>query len=284
MRELDWNRVAGFSSVAALLFGLAACGSPANNSALFSASGATTGGPASGGSASEVGGGGASGSGAAAGASNGGATLGGSAGDHSLAGSTNGGSTLGGAAGSTVGGVGGAAGSAMGGSAGSAMGGTSNAGNGGSGMLNECPQNASATLNPENQHCYLAVHDLATFADARTHCASMSAHLVTLSSQQENDFVWQLDTSEHWIGATDGKNLKQPAVGIYTWIDGEPFTYMNWSAGQPNATPTACSDPSGPGMFCYEHCAFQWSGGANPGEWNDRLCSHTIEAVCEWDG
>jgi hypothetical protein len=91
-----------------------------------------------------------------------------------------------------------------------------------------------------------------------------------------------LDGNDHWIGATDGKGPKEPAPGTYSWVDGEPFTYTNWSGGQPNASMTTCGEADGGGN-CYEHCGFQWSGGT-PSEWNDRLCTHLIEAVCEWDG
>ena len=190
-------------------------------------------------------------------------------------------SSTGGTSGSDAGGALNAAGS--GASAG--MPGAGNGGNGGSsggGALSDCSAfGQDARFYAQNDHCYLVVHDDANFADAVTHCSMLGAHLVTLSDQGENDFVWSLDSAEHWIGATDGKGLKEMTPGTYSWVDGEPFTYTDWSQGQPNASPSSCTDGSG---TCYEHCAFQWSGGNVPGEWNDRLCTHTIEAVCEWDG
>ncbi len=281
MRALRLLTASGISTVAALL-GLAACGSPANNNGLFS----TTGAPSfsSGGGASESGGGtensSAGGSSGAASNSSGGAMPSGGVGAASGAGGISASGAPGGGApngGAPNGGSPGA-GAPNGGSPGA---GAPNGGGGSGGMVSECSADgAGATYYSETKHCYLVVRDMATFAEAKAHCASLNAHLVTLSDQQENDFVWSLDTNVHWIGTTDGKGPRENNPGTYTWVDGEPFTYTNWSAGQPNASQATCTDGGG---NCYEHCGFQWSGGAVPGEWNDRLCTHMIEAVCEWD-
>lgn len=291
-----------FTAVAALLVG---CGSPANNSALFSSSSASAAGSSiesspggdssAGGSSNVAGSASAAGSLGDASAGGQGDTNGGSgsagAGNASSAGSASGGSSAGSSSEGgrdntggqpNAGGSNNTGGMSDAGNAGSA----GNAGNGGSAggaPLTDCSAFGSdATFYSETAHCYLVVHDDATFADARMHCASLGAHLVTLRDRLENDFVWSLDATEHWIGATDGRGPKEMLSGTYAWVDGEPFTYTDWSTNQPNASASSCGDTNGGGT-CYEHCAFQWSGGNNPGEWNDRLCAHTIESVCEWD-
>jgi hypothetical protein len=259
-----WNCARHFSSAAILLLGFVGCGAPANNSALFGSGGMVFASAGTGGGIESAGAG--SGGAGAAGAASGGAQAGGDA--------------------SGTGFGGGAAGMSDAGSAGALVGGSGgglSGGAGGGGPLTECTAfGPDATYYSVTQHCYLVVHDMATFADARTHCSSLGAHMVTLSSQDENDFVWSLDTNEHWIGATDGKGPKEIGPGTYSWVTGEPFTYTDWSAGQPNASTTSCGDANG-GGDCYEHCAFQWSGGDKGGEWNDRYCLHTIDAICEWD-
>jgi hypothetical protein len=275
MRVVCFPIAARFSIVAASLLGAAACGSPADNSALFASNGSsssTFAGSSSGGSLVESGG------------SSGKSSSSGTSGSEEAAGAASGGMSFGGNP-SNAGGPGGGAPSGGAANAGAPSGGVAGAPAGGGGMLVDCSaRSPGATYDPQTKHCYLVVHDLATFVDAMSHCASMGAHLVTLSDQQENDFVWGLDAAEHWIGATDGRGLRDTTPGPYSWIDGEPFVYTDWSQGQPNASATSCPDGTMGGGSCYEHCAFQWSGGAVPGEWNDRLCSHTIEAVCEWEG
>jgi hypothetical protein len=256
-------RARHFSTAAILLLGFAACGAPANNSALFGNGGTTF-------------------------------VAVGAGGGNELAGAESGGAAASGAPSGGIGnargtGFGSAAGMSDAGSAGALAGGGGSAGGaliggaGGGAPLTECTAfGPNATYYSVTQHCYLVVHDMATFDDARTHCSDLGAHMVTLSSQDENDFVWSLDTNEHWIGATDGKGPKETGPGTYFWVTGEPFTYSDWSAGQPNASTTSCGSANG-GGDCYEHCAFQWSGGNKGGEWNDRYCSNTIDAICEWD-
>ncbi len=141
---------------------------------------------------------------------------------------------------------------------------------------------ADATFLPATQHCYLVDTEPRTFALAQAHCKSLDAHLITLSSEAENDFAWSIHAEEHWIGTKDGKAPKQPGVGTYTWITDEPFDYTNWSPDQPNASGTECGEGNGNGT-CYEHCGFQWLVGEHGGQWNDRYCLHTIASICEWD-
>ena len=261
---------------AALLLSLTACGSP-NDAHLFSQPAARGG----------------------AGAAVAGARPSGAGGDASIAGSDHGGSggagDIGGAnddAGSSDSGGGesaGASGNATGGSPGISGSGGANAtaGSGASagagGTLGDCTAHASdATYFSMTQHCYLVVHELSTFEGAAAHCSTLGAHLVTISNEAENAFAWSISPTAHWIGANDGKGPKEADPGSYSWITKEPFSYQAWSSEQPNASATECGDSNGGGT-CYEHCAFQWTGGEHDGQWNDRFCLHTIESVCEWE-
>ncbi|MET0790163.1 MAG: lectin-like protein [Polyangiaceae bacterium] len=248
---------------ALLLFGLAACGS-AHNADLFRSSGSPDenggAGNASSGGAPPEAGGSCNCTGPVAGTSTG--SAGNSGGESSIP-------PNGGAAGDV--------------NSGGASGGSIFAGSGGDNP-SECDQySPDASYFSETQHCYLVVHELATFAEAQKNCQSLGAHLVTFANSAENDFAWNLNNEEHWIGSTDGKGPNSPIGGTFAWVTGEPFTYTNWSPGQPNISDTDCGD-SGLSGHCYEHCVFQWTGGAKDGEWNDRFCLHTIAAICEWEG
>ena len=265
--------------IAGVLFSVSfvACGSKPDPS-LFTTSGAL-GGDANAGS----GGGEPSGSTSAGGASpSAGAAT---AGDPGAAGST---TELGGASGSTGnggadtanGGTGDSPQSAGGGNGGSSAGFGEGGGAGQTGSSECAVHGPAATFFSGTQHCYLVVHDLATYSDAKAHCMTLGAHLVTLAGAAEDAFVWSLSPAEHWIGSSDGKGAKEPNPGTYSWVTGEPFEFTNWSSAQPNASKTDCGTSNGGGS-CYEHCAFQWTGGEHDGQWNDRYCMHTIQAVCD---
>uniref|UniRef100_H2ZT58 C-type lectin domain-containing protein n=1 Tax=Latimeria chalumnae TaxID=7897 RepID=H2ZT58_LATCH len=61
------------------------------------------------------------------------------------------------------------------------------------------------------------------------------AHLVSVHSQEQNDFLVKLvranmnSTPRMWIGAND-----RGTEGRWTWSDGSPFVFTAWSTGEPN--------------------------------------------------
>jgi hypothetical protein len=264
MRVLSAN--AGLTAGVLLFLGLGACGAPHNadlfrsRSSLGESGAANTGGSAA---SSNAGGAGAS-----ARPPEGSAGDADDSGDESSA-PPNGGATSGG-------------GGSASGAGGLASGGAAHAGSSG-GPFRDCSQfGTDASYFSDTQHCYLVVHELATFANAQAHCETLGAHLVTLANTAEDEFAWGLLGEAHWIGATDGNGPNDPKQGAFSWVTGEPFTYANWSSGQPNTADSDCGE-SGLAGHCYEHCAFQWTGGEHVGQWNDRFCLHTIAAICEWD-
>jgi hypothetical protein len=67
----------------------------------------------------------------------------------------------------------------------------------------------------------------------------VTGHLATITSQEENDFVFahiirfdslnpQGRVGNHWLGGYDDTS--------WTWVDGESFEYANWGYGQPDHT------------------------------------------------
>jgi hypothetical protein len=81
--------------------------------------------------------------------------------------------------------------------------------------------------------------------------------LATLTSAEENLWVWE--TFGHpvlyWLGAVQPPGSPEPAGG-WTWVSGEPWSYENWSDGEPN---NANGNESATHFF-------HW---AVAGEWND---------------
>jgi hypothetical protein len=99
-----------------------------------------------------------------------------------------------------------------------------------------------------NGHWYEAVlvSDGLTWSRASDSAVSSGGYLVTLTSAQENDFVFELvrynadfwyggwgDGFGPWIGGLQGSGSSEPAGG-WGWITGEPMSYTNWGPGEPN--------------------------------------------------
>jgi Lectin C-type domain/PEP-CTERM motif len=122
---------------------------------------------------------------------------------------------------------------------------------------------AAPVLNTANGHYYEDVQAGITWDAARDAAAAMSfggvqGHLVTITSQAEQDFInanfasalGQNGVFGHWIG---GFSLSR---GVFQWVTGEDFTYTNWNAGEPNFD----SPPSALHFF---------GQGSVAGKWND---------------
>lgn len=81
---------------------------------------------------------------------------------------------------------------------------------------------------------YIAV-PATTWPLAEAFAQQLGAHLVSINSQSEQDFVWQnfgnlggVDRRV-WIGFSDFAS-----EGVWSWSDGSDASYTNWNAGEPN--------------------------------------------------
>ena len=103
-------------------------------------------------------------------------------------------------------------------------------------------------VNGGNGHYYEAVATSGVnWSTAITMATNKGGYLVTLTSKQENAFVFGLIETNlalwvhrstgnswgPWMGAVQPEGSAEPGGG-WTWVTGEPFTYTNWNAGEPN--------------------------------------------------
>lgn len=78
---------------------------------------------------------------------------------------------------------------------------------------------------------YVAVEH-GTIDEVRTAAAEIGGHLVSINSQSEQEWLTQTFQSSgetFLIGLTD-----QDQEGQFAWSNGDPVTYTNWAAGEPN--------------------------------------------------
>ena len=121
-----------------------------------------------------------------------------------------------------------------------------------------------------NGHTYERIDIDAAWSVAVDECEARAGHLVTITTAQENAFVWDnlYDGDKLWIGGSQPEGSGEP-LGGWGWVTGEPWSYANWETDEPND-----ADQN-------EDCAEMWAD--VPGTWNDNTCTEDRHFVCEWD-
>jgi hypothetical protein len=112
-----------------------------------------------------------------------------------------------------------------------------------------------------NGHWYDVIHYRSTWDDANAHVQTqhfngMQGYLATLTSAEENLFVWSSFSFDgYWLGGYQTSKDNEPA-GNWAWITGEAWRWTNWRPGwEPN---NAWGDE--------DHLQFDWAVGQY---WND---------------
>jgi hypothetical protein len=89
-------------------------------------------------------------------------------------------------------------------------------------------------------YSYEEQHDV-TWQEAADELGTLAPgyHLATITSQEENDFIWSLLEPlglevEWWLGGfQEPPSQLNPLLG-WTWLTGEPWDYTNWEGREPN--------------------------------------------------
>ena len=144
---------------------------------------------------------------------------------------------------------------------------------------------STVVVNPSNGHRYQRIDTPMGWHEAQANCEAMNAHLVTISSAEENSFVYETfddGDQQHtwWIGATDEGN-----EGTWRWVTGEPWNFEFWYPGEPNNTGGVEHHAE---MAEWRPIAGAWndvrstSGGSCAPAWS---CATIVpmRSVCEWD-
>ncbi|KAM5232189.1 low affinity immunoglobulin epsilon Fc receptor isoform 2-T2 [Hipposideros larvatus] len=125
-------------------------------------------------------------------------------------------------------------------------------------MCNMCPEK---WVNFQRK-CYYFGEGAKRWIQARLACSKLQGRLVSIHSQEEQDFlVKHINRKESWIGLRD-LNIE----GDFVWMDENPVNYSNWRPGEPNN--------GGEGEDCVMMLSF--------GQWNDAFCNNLLNGwVCE---
>lgn len=111
-----------------------------------------------------------------------------------------------------------------------------------------------------------------TWENANAYCESLSGYLATITSQEENDFLYSYMTSKGYSSAYFGLS-EDVSDGTWSWCNGEPLSYVNWADGEPNNQ----GGSENYGMFYRKF---------DDGAWNDGDFGHMTDDgtafICEW--
>lgn len=125
-------------------------------------------------------------------------------------------------------------------------------------------------------HCYWIRNEDAIWSDARARCQlwQPGAHLAVITTSEEDDLLRARVNPEDFDLAMNGTffgagDLTQ--TNDWAWVNGEPWSYDDWSAGQPNNF-LGGKD---------EDCAAYINLGGGVG-WYDAPCALMLSSVCEW--
>ncbi|MBR4726282.1 MAG: hypothetical protein IK080_00150 [Clostridia bacterium] len=82
-----------------------------------------------------------------------------------------------------------------------------------------------------NGHRYQLIDQGMTWTEAKAYCEKLGGHLVTITSQEEQNVIEQMiqhgSKNLYWAGG-------EKVGDSFVWITGEAWTYSHWAPGQPN--------------------------------------------------
>ena len=126
-----------------------------------------------------------------------------------------------------------------------------------------------------NGHYYAVNSAALTWSAAQLHAANLGAHVVSITSAEENTFVYTLvepiPYGSAWLGASAPRGAcTDPSA--YVWSTGEAMRFSNWAVGEPNGGDIF----AGPCALLFAQDPVESS------KWNDASQGRMVPSIVEW--
>ncbi len=119
----------------------------------------------------------------------------------------------------------------------------------------------------------LAPDDSNTWENALGYCEGVNGYLATITSQEENDFLFSYMKQEGYSSAYFGFS-DSVTEGVWNWCNGEQSSYTNWHGNEPNSE-NSTEDYV---LFYYKYSDGTW----NDGDFGNRTSNSGTAFICEW--
>lgn len=120
-------------------------------------------------------------------------------------------------------------------------------------------------------HSFACYFGCSTWEEAQNQCENMGGHLAVITSQEENDVLFDFTRycgyDNVYIGYSDVEE-----EGNWQWVNGDTSGYTNWTEGEPNGFTES-----------ENYAVFGDNGAWYDGEFTPRIENGLISFICEWD-
>lgn len=131
-----------------------------------------------------------------------------------------------------------------------------------------------------NGHFYKVYDYSISWKDANTACVEMGGYLATLTSADEEKFVYDLlkngTKNYYWLGGSDEKQ-----EGVWEWITGEDWNYTHWFSGQPDNHSDHTGEPEN--YLVIARANMGWNDLPNTGDTYGSSELKNSGYICEWE-
>ena len=85
----------------------------------------------------------------------------------------------------------------------------------------------------------MAIEAQINWEEASSHAQALTwlgayGHLATITSQKEQDFIWNLFKKERYYLGGYQTSKADESDGNWAWVTGEEWSYTNWNNGEPS--------------------------------------------------